>query len=900
MKKYLLKQQFEGFSVSTLEGLHKGTNDVSTAYSVSSPYVLKSHKEGFSSYTDEVIHSFFTNQSSAPQLDYDDLEPINDNDMEEMDLKWQVAMISTRIKKFHKRTGRNLQFDTKDPVSFDKTKVECSNCHKMGHFARDCRAKGNQDTRRRDVSSPPMTGNYMPSGPDVEIYYSKFTYGPKQTSADKSDSKPVKYASSESDSSVEITTSMPEPIDNAPKDKDKPTFAFTESVKHVKTSRENVKETGTHNHCPKIEKQDRYGHARKGLGYTRKACFVCGRFSHLIRDCDFHEKRMAKQAALAKRKDKVAGQRENRPVLNNIHRVKHQNKFVPSVLLTKTRKLPVNAARQKFSRQAASTSTASKVNTGRPVVNETRLKRSFYKSHSPNKRPFHNKTAQRITFSYHKVNTVNISLSVVKGNRDTVVKASTDPLSRLKSKMAWVPKRNEFLLFQVQDDPHKALKDKEIVDIRCSKHMTGNKAHLADYEEFKGGSVAFGGSNGRISGKRKIKAGKFNFEDVYYVEELEHYNLFSVSQMCDKKNKDETTPILKDFIRQAENQFNHKVKTIRSDNGTEFKNNDRIELCVLKRIKRENSNARTLQQNGVAETKNMTLIEAARTMLTDSFLLTAFWAEAVNNACYILNRFDGKSDSGFLVGYSLNSPKEANHSAGTEANNDQSTNSIDLHVEHFVLPIWSAYSTSVKSSGTKTENTTDDKYVAEILKKFDFLSVKTANTPIETHKPLVKDEEAIDVDSLMYLTTFRHEIMYKVCGCTRFQVTPKTLQLQAVKRIFRRLISWQRKKQTIVATSTTEAEYVAAAHCSTLVKGRLLEVTTSKQRLLLPSIGYCCQVKELANLKQKALGKTTAGKETSDPLMADSLPITILLTMLAVKLLLFMGYALIWILLNSH
>nr|GFA42055.1 retrovirus-related Pol polyprotein from transposon TNT 1-94 [Tanacetum cinerariifolium] len=223
------------------------------------------------------------------------------------------------------------------------------------------------------------------------------------------------------------------------------------------------------------------------------------------------------------------------------------------------------------------------------------------------------------------------------------------------------------------------------------------------------------------SRKGKIKTGKLDFDDVYFVKELK-FNLFSVSQMCDKKNsvlftdteclvlssdfklpdvfflasKDETTPVLKTFIIGLENLLSLKVKVIRCDNGTEFKNYDLNQFYGLKGIKREFSVPRTPQQNGIAERKNRTLIEAAKTLLADLLLPIPFWAEAVNTTCYVQNRvlvtkphnktpyellhgrlpsigfmrpfgclvtilntldplgkFQGKVDEGFLVGYSM-------------------------------------------------------------------------------------------------------------------------------------------------------------------------------------------------------------------------------------------------------
>ncbi|GJY83366.1 ribonuclease H-like domain-containing protein [Tanacetum coccineum] len=168
MQKTILKQQNENFTASRSEGLDK-TYDRSLPLAWNNIALIMRNKSDLdtmsmdelynnlkgqassSSYVDDVMFSFFVSQSNSQQLDNSDLEQIDTDDLEEMDLKWKVAILTMRVKRFLKKTGRNLNFNGKETVGFDKTKVESYNCHGRGHFARECRAPGNQRNRNGDI-----------------------------------------------------------------------------------------------------------------------------------------------------------------------------------------------------------------------------------------------------------------------------------------------------------------------------------------------------------------------------------------------------------------------------------------------------------------------------------------------------------------------------------------------------------------------------------------------------------------------------------------------------------------------------------------------------------------------------------------------------------------------------
>nr|GEU36038.1 retrovirus-related Pol polyprotein from transposon TNT 1-94 [Tanacetum cinerariifolium] len=506
-----------------------------------------------------------------------------------------------------------------------------------------------------------------------------------------------------------------------------------------------------------------------------------------------------------------------------------------------------------------------------------------------------------------------------------------------------------------KDDPHKALKDKGIVDSGCSRHMTGNKAHFADYQEFKGGSVAFGGSNGRITGKFDGKSDlgflvgyslNSNAFRVYNletkrVEENLHVNflenkpnvvgkghawMFDLDYLTNSMNYE---PVL------VENQANKSAGPKEANNSASTKANDDQgdahtnstnllkvvsapistagpsralnndepsypddpsmlhlediyaslsewiftdssyddEGVVYKNKKDERgvivkNKARLVaqghrQEEGIEYDEVFSLvarIEAIRIFLAFAsymgfivyhiYVKSAFLYGTIDEEVYVTQppgfvdpKFPNKVYKVVKALYSLHQAPRAWY-ATLSTFLEQSRyrrGAIDktlfikqdkkdiMLVQVYVDDI--IFGSTKKSWCDEFEELMMNRFKMSSMGELTFFldySVKTASTPIKTQKPLVKDEKL-----LMWMYTFIEaysDIDYAGANLDRKSTT------RGCQFLGRRLISWQCKKQTIMATSTTEAEYVAAAHCPTLVKGRLLKVTTTKHGLILPSI----------------------------------------------------------------
>ncbi|GJX03270.1 hypothetical protein Tco_0189186 [Tanacetum coccineum] len=220
-------------------------------------------------------------------------------------------------------------------------------------------------------------------------------------------------------------------------------------------------------------------------------------------------RKMAREVELKKQRVFNTGNGVAKPVWNNVNRVNHANHFIPRPVQLNTNSQNDNSVRPN-------------VNTGRANVNSAKS----------------------------KVNSIRHNVNSVRTNVNTGRSKQPVPTSN----------SNSFNPVRPQDHPIKNIDDKGIFDSGCSGHMTGNKDHLDDFEECKGGSVTFGGSKGYITGKGIIRVGNLDFDSVSFVKELGHFNLFSISQICDKHHmvlftETECLVVSPDFKMPVKNQI---------------------------------------------------------------------------------------------------------------------------------------------------------------------------------------------------------------------------------------------------------------------------------------------------------------------------------------------------------
>nr|GEW07042.1 hypothetical protein [Tanacetum cinerariifolium] len=729
----------------------KGVNTTNTQGAADSSTTVENLSE-------VVIYSFFASQPSIPQLDNEDLQQIHLDDLEEMDLRWNIAILTMRARRFHKNTRRKLDMANKKRNGFDKSKVECFNCHKRGHFARECGAPRNQDSKNREptrriVLVEETTSNALVRDDFVDEFVSESVV--EEPTVDSNEPNTIRKENGAP--IIEDWVFKSEEEDEPKSQSVKPNFTKIEFVK-PKTTRKPIEKIRQDTYrSPRGNKRNQNQQMSQKLGSDfemfNKSCHVCG-----------------------------------------------------------------NASRQKISKAATTVNTARPVNTAylKRTMKSAKPRSCFsYSAHSIVKRPINNRTTSKNSKINQKVNIVrakhvNIArpkvnnarpkavLNVVQGNHVNGVKASTC--------WVWRPK-------------HKVL-----------DHVSRNNGASITLKKFD-----YVNAQG-ISKKPALSFMRPFGCPVTILNTIDHLGKFDGK--ADKGF----------FVEYSTNSKAFRVFSIRT------------------RIVEENLHVKFSEN-----TPN--IAGSGPNWLFDIDALT----KSVNYKPVVIgNQSNGsagekeKKDTKDLGNGDSEAPITEEPRLNQEKDSVNSTNRVNA-----VSSTVNAASNELNIVGLQVKQNEDgifisqDKYVNEILNKFGYSDVKTASKPMETHKTLLKDEKGEDVDEhfyrsmiglLMYLTSLRPYIRFVVCACARFQVNPKISHLHAVKKIFRylkgqpklglwypkdspfdlvaytdsdyaiasldrksttgccqflgcRLISWYRKKHTVVANSKTEAKYITASNC---------------------------------------------------------------------------------------
>nr|GEZ82356.1 ribonuclease H-like domain-containing protein [Tanacetum cinerariifolium] len=482
-----------------------------------------------------VIYSFFASQSSSPQLDNEDLKQIDADDLKEMDLKWQMAMLTIRARKFLQKTGRNLGINGPTSMGFDMEQVECYNCHRKGHFARECRSPKDSrrtavvEPQRRSVPVETSTSNALVSQCDgtalplihlLTFCKSQFDVMSYQTGLESVEARLLVYKQNESvleeninrlniEVQLRDTTlaTLRQKLETTEKERDD----LNMKLEKFQTSPKRLtdllaSQTSNKASWPPSNLYDKF--VPSG-GYHAIPPPVSRTFMPPKPDLVFHTHPSDENEHFAFNvtKDVLSFAQS----LELVKSPRHYGLLSPPPMLVAP-PIPLRThSPSKGLRRTKKTCFVCKSETH--LIKDCdfharKLAQKSYASRDIHKQPFTRHPSSKPSTSPPRVTTTKPSaFSAAQNNHGK-----------------W-------------GNPQRALKDKGVIDSGCSRHMTGNMSYLLDFKELNGGYVAFGCNpkGGKITGKGKIKTGKLDFDDVYFVKELK-FNLFSVSQLCDKKN----------------------------------------------------------------------------------------------------------------------------------------------------------------------------------------------------------------------------------------------------------------------------------------------------------------------------------------------------------------------------
>nr|GEV60966.1 hypothetical protein [Tanacetum cinerariifolium] len=492
--------------------------------------------------SDAVIYSFFATQSNSLQLDNDDLKQIDADDLEEIYLIWQMAMLTMRAKRFLQRIGRNLGANGTTSIGFDMSKVECYNCHRRGYFARECRSP--KDTKRnvpvetqmRNVPVETSTSNALVSQCDgVGSYDWSF----------QAEEEPTNYAlmaftfSSSSSSDNENLSHL---LASQTNDKtglgyDNQVFnGFVFDCDEMFSSESDVS-------MPASPVYDRY---KSGEGYHDVPPPYTGTFMPSKPDLVFHDAPTVTETVHTTFNVELS-------LTNPDKDLSHSYRPSAPVIKDWVSDLEDESEAQPTQNASSFVQPPKHVKTSRPSVKpvEYPILADNLRKDSPKSRGHSDSRNKKACFFWNHAQMGNHQhyASTTHPNPQrhvvpTAVLTRPRPANNVITKSHSPPRRTINLRsspthsnFHHKVTTVKTDQDKGFIDSGCSRHMTGNMSYLFDFEAINRGYLAFGGNpkSGKITGKGKIRTGKLDFDDVYFVKELK-FNLFSVLQMCYKKN----------------------------------------------------------------------------------------------------------------------------------------------------------------------------------------------------------------------------------------------------------------------------------------------------------------------------------------------------------------------------